>query len=93
MSAQPIFPNYIQMREKSRLPIRAWHVLRMMSVLTALALVVILVTRPQTGLLIMWGLAVPVLPLLWFVVPGIWRNICPWQQQIRHRACLILRGA
>src|SRR5262249_30186581 len=74
MTAIP-FPNYTQM--KQTLSIRAWHVLRVVSVLFALAVIVLLVVAPDTGLNLWWGFLVPGLPLLFFVAPGIWRNICP----------------
>ena len=32
---------------------------------------------PDAGLDLWWELLVPLLPLVWFVVPGLWRNVCP----------------
>jgi NADPH-dependent 2,4-dienoyl-CoA reductase/sulfur reductase-like enzyme/ferredoxin len=29
------------------------------------------------GLRIFWGIAIPMLPIFFFVAPGVWRNICP----------------
>jgi nitrite reductase (NADH) large subunit len=75
MSAPVAFPNYTQMR--SRVPVRAWQAIRVVSVAAALALAVLLVVRPAIGLFILWGLVVPVLPLVWFLAPGLWRNVCP----------------
>lgn len=76
MSSVPqVFPNYMQLR--SRVPIPVWHALRVISVGTVLGLCVILVMRPAIGLLLWWGLIVPSLPLLFFVAPGLWRNVCP----------------
>ncbi|MGD9890262.1 MAG: FAD-dependent oxidoreductase, partial [Dehalococcoidia bacterium] len=74
MTAIP-FPNYTQM--KQTLPIRAWHILRIVAVLSALALIVTLLVAPDTGLTIWWGFVVPALPLLFFAAPGFWRNVCP----------------
>jgi NADPH-dependent 2,4-dienoyl-CoA reductase/sulfur reductase-like enzyme/ferredoxin len=62
---------------KQVLPIRAWHLLRVASVLFALAVIVLLVAAPDAGLKLWWGFVVPVLPLMFFVIPGVWRNICP----------------
>jgi nitrite reductase (NADH) large subunit len=74
-TAAPAFPNYLQMRQP--LPARAWQALRAVSVLLALGLIVLLVVRPRLGLTIWWGFIVPALPLVWLVVPGLWRNLCP----------------
>ncbi|GAA3827199.1 FAD-dependent oxidoreductase [Nocardioides panacisoli] len=60
-----------------RIPVRAWRVVRVGSVAAYLALVVTLVVRPTTGLALFFGVVVPVLPILFFVAPGVWRNICP----------------
>ena len=32
---------------------------------------------PDTGLKVIWRVVIPLLPLLFFVAPGLWRNICP----------------
>lgn len=71
----PVFPNYLQM--KRRVPIAAWHVLRVVSVTAFLVLCVMLVLRPDGGLFVLWDIVVPSLPILFFVAPGLWRNICP----------------
>jgi len=70
-----VFPNYLQM--KRRVPIAAWHVLRVVSVTAFLVLCVMLVLRPDGGLFVLWDIVVPSLPILFFVAPGLWRNICP----------------
>jgi len=79
MSAEPlpIFPNYIQLRSRSRVPTRMWHAIRIGSVIIACALVATLFVAPQTGLFLFWRLLIPVLPLLFLIAPGLWRNICP----------------
>ncbi len=59
------------------LPQPIWYGLRLLSVGFAIGLAVILFTRPAVGLPIFWHLLVPLLPLLFFVAPGLWRNICP----------------
>ena len=33
--------------------------------------------RAEDGLRIVWGIGIPLLPILFFVAPGLWRNICP----------------
>ncbi len=69
------FPNYTEM--SVRVPQRVWYALRIAGVLTILTIIVLLFTLPEIGLLIFWGFAVPLLPLLFFLAPGVWRNVCP----------------
>ena len=69
------FPNYTQLG--ALLPLWAWQTLRVLSIGASLALAGLLWTRPALGETILWGLAVPLLPLVFFVAPGVWRNICP----------------
>lgn len=71
------FPNYLQIRETSKLPLEVWHGLRALSVLAVLSIATLLFVDPQRGLFLFWTLLVPVLPLVFFVAPGFWRNICP----------------
>lgn len=75
MSPVSAFPNYTQLPR--RVPLRVWHAVRVLSVAAALALVVVLVTAPRAGLFVFWGLLVPLLPLVFFLAPGLWRNVCP----------------
>ena len=77
MDSLPVFPNYMQLRERSRVPLKVWHVTRVGSVIAALGLVVTLLIQPAIGLRLFWGVLVPVLPLLFLLAPGLWRNICP----------------
>src|SRR4051812_5567845 len=75
MRIQPLFPNYMQMQP--RIPLAVWQALRVLTVSGALGLCIVLFFYPQFGLLLWWGLLVPSLPLIWFVAPGLWRNVCP----------------
>ncbi len=75
LSAPIAFPNYMQMRRE--LPIAFWHVLRVTSVILAISVGILLFIRPDIGLNIFWGIFIPVLPLVFFAAPGLWRNICP----------------
>jgi nitrite reductase (NADH) large subunit len=72
---QPLFPAYTEMR--SRIPMRAWHGIRIASVLAYLALCVGLWIRPAGGQFWFFKVIVPLLPILFFTAPGLWRNICP----------------
>ncbi|MFM2057356.1 MAG: hypothetical protein RLY71_1741 [Pseudomonadota bacterium] len=69
------FRNFTEL--DSYLPGWAWNVLRALSVLLALGMSALLIWQPDLGLTIWWGLAVPALPLVFLLTPGIWRNVCP----------------
>ena len=45
--------------------------------LAYLALCVALFIRPAGGLFAFFKVIVPLLPILFFTAPGLWRNICP----------------
>jgi nitrite reductase (NADH) large subunit len=72
---EPLFPAYTEMRR--RIPIRAWHAIRILSVLAYLALCVALWFRPAGGQFWFFKVIVPLLPITFFAAPGLWRNICP----------------
>jgi NADPH-dependent 2,4-dienoyl-CoA reductase/sulfur reductase-like enzyme/ferredoxin len=67
--------KYLQLRV--RRPASAWPVLRLVSVGLSIALCILLLRRPHTGLTIFWSFVVPILPLVFLVAPGLWRNVCP----------------
>jgi NADPH-dependent 2,4-dienoyl-CoA reductase/sulfur reductase-like enzyme/ferredoxin len=69
------FPSFTQI--PSRVPGAAWTALRVAMVASLLAVAALLAARPEAGLSILWGAAVPALPLLFLVAPGLWRNACP----------------
>lgn len=71
------FPNYLQLRKRLPLPPWIWDVGRVLSVSVLVGFAVLLVARPDTGLVLFWKTVVPVLPLVFFLVPGLWRNLCP----------------
>ncbi|MGP1665062.1 MAG: hypothetical protein ACTS5I_03925, partial [Rhodanobacter sp.] len=75
MTASQLFPNYKQI--PARVPRAVWHALRAVSVVFTLSLAYLLVVRPEVGLKIFWGVLVSLLPLVFFVAPGLWRNLCP----------------
>ena len=60
-----------------RVPIGVWRGVRVVSVASYLLLIVALLVWPTTGLTVFFGLVVPLLPVLFWVAPGIWRNVCP----------------
>lgn len=72
---QPAFRNYMELPR--RLPVAAWHAVRAVSVLAYVALVIGLFIRPAGALFAFFKIIVPLLPILFFVAPGLWRNLCP----------------
>lgn len=70
-----LFPNFTKMPR--RISISRWRWLRLAVFIVGLAEVGLLFASPDLGLDLFWGAAVPVLPLLFLVAPGVWRNICP----------------
>src|SRR5215213_7946419 len=77
LESLPIFPNYMQLRARSRLYAKLWPWMRAGSVIATLAVVTLLIVLPQAGLFVFWRLLIPILPLLFLIAPGLWRNICP----------------
>jgi nitrite reductase (NADH) large subunit len=72
---QPVFRNYTELPR--RLPISVWRAARVISVMAYVALVAGLFISPAGALFAFFQVIVPVLPILFFVAPGLWRNICP----------------
>jgi NADPH-dependent 2,4-dienoyl-CoA reductase/sulfur reductase-like enzyme/ferredoxin len=72
---RPAFPNYLQMR--TRVPLRAWLAARVVTLAAGVALCVVLVADPDAGLKVFWKVLVPLLPIVWLAMPGLWRNLCP----------------
>jgi NADPH-dependent 2,4-dienoyl-CoA reductase/sulfur reductase-like enzyme/ferredoxin len=73
--AKPVFQNYTELPRV--IPIRVWAYVRLLTVLLLLALCAFLFVKPKSGLMLFWGVVVPLLPLLYLIAPGVWRNICP----------------
>lgn len=73
--ATQFFRNYTQ--RQSRVPMALWWAARALALLTTLALMALLLLRPELGLAVFWGLAIPLLPALLVVAPGLWRQVCP----------------
>lgn len=70
-----LFSNYTQL--KPSLPLWFWQVLRVACLSLTLYIIYLLLYQPTLGLLIFWALLIPLLPLSFAVIPGLWRNICP----------------
>ncbi len=69
------FPNYTRL--PTYLPQGAWAGLRVAAVAAALGLAATLVLQPGLGLDLVWGLVIPLAPIVFLVAPGVWRNVCP----------------
>src|SRR5262245_41810267 len=70
-----VFPNYRQMSQ--HIPQPVWWALRLLTIGASLLLIGVAFIAPQTALFVFWHLIVPLLPIIFFVVPGLWRNVCP----------------
>jgi len=70
-----LFPSYTELPTK--VPLSVWQAIRAISIIAYLGVVVTLFVRPAAGLFIFFGVIVPLLPALFLVAPGLWRNICP----------------
>ncbi|WP_205528461.1 FAD-dependent oxidoreductase [Desertimonas flava] len=67
----------------SRVPRWLWPVARVVSLGAFVTLAVALFVRPVGGLFVLFGVIVPLLPVLFLGAPGFWRNVCPlatWNQ-------------
>jgi nitrite reductase (NADH) large subunit len=73
--AATAFPNYTQIPKG--VSIRTWWAIRIASITAALVVAGLLIASPDDGLFVMWKLVIPLLPLLFMVAPGVWRNLCP----------------
>jgi hypothetical protein len=59
----------------SRNPI--WAVLQIAMIGVGLTIVAALILVPKLGLHLLWDVLIPAAPLLFVLVPGFWRNVCP----------------
>lgn len=73
----PVVRERRYLRLSLPVPTRTRPVARVVSVALTLALVALLWHRPAVGLVVLWGLVIPLLPLWWYAAPGLWRNVCP----------------
>ena len=72
---QKQFPNFTQM--DAVLPLWVWNTLRVLTLTLTIFVIYSLFTQPELGLTLFWKLLIPLLPLSFAVIPGLWRNICP----------------
>jgi len=70
-----LFANYTQRPRQG--PDGLWLALRLVVLALALGEIALLFLKPALGLALFWTVAVPLLPGLWAVAPGLWRQVCP----------------
>ena len=74
VDAAKLFANYTQ--TPTVVPSSAWMALRGFTLAAALGLAGLLFVSPL-GTSVFWGLVVPLLPVVFVVAPGLWRQVCP----------------
>lgn len=74
-AATQFFRNYTQ--RQARAPLALWWAARFVALSAALALAALLILNPPLGLTLFWKLAIPLVPALLVIAPGLWRQVCP----------------
>jgi nitrite reductase (NADH) large subunit len=69
------FPSYLEL--PTRVPVPVWRVIQIISMASFFVLCGTLFLAPEAGLFTFWNVVVPLLPALFFLAPGVWRNVCP----------------
>jgi hypothetical protein len=85
-SSSSIYPTGVDgERQKAQFnssyPLPVQYILRAASVGSMAILVVVLVTlaiHPALGLKLVWSLIIPAAPLIFFLMPNVWTNLCPF---------------
>lgn len=70
-----LFPAFTEL--PSRIPLPVWQAARFLSITAYVALIITLFARPAGGLFVFFKIVVPLLPGLFLIAPGLWRNTCP----------------
>lgn len=57
----------------------AWDLLKTVAISTLVITITLCLSNQheQVGLLLVWKIYIPLLPLVFFFIPSVWRNICP----------------
>jgi hypothetical protein len=56
---------------------RAWKLFQIISWFGGLVLLALLFFIPDIALNIFWNMLIPLAPMIFLIIPGTWRNICP----------------
>jgi len=75
MATRNSFPNMMQMG--SRVPTRVWIAIRCFTMSLMLVYIVTAIFWPEWVLRVTWEMLVVLVPIMFFIAPGFWRNICP----------------
>jgi nitrite reductase (NADH) large subunit len=70
-----VFESYANV--PARVPTFIWIGLRALVLAIAAGLVFELFFAPDLGMKLFWGLAIPIIPALFVIAPGLWRQVCP----------------
>lgn len=70
-----LFANYTKI--EPIVPPGVWVTLRLSVLLITLGVAALLIADPASGLKLFWGLAIPVVPAVLVLAPGLWRQVCP----------------
>lgn len=54
-----------------------WRLAQTISLALGLGEVLLLLTVPSLGIHLLWNILIPLAPLVFMVIPGVWRNVCP----------------
>lgn len=69
------FPTFMDI--PARIPGWIWYLLRILVLGITSFMVWLLARQPELGLTVFWKLLIPLLPLVFAIAPGLWRNVCP----------------
>jgi len=58
-------------------PAWMWEAARVITLVNTLGLIALLWFKGEAGLKVFWGIAIPAVPFLLVVAPGLWRQVCP----------------
>lgn len=64
-------------RRARRVPPHLWAVARLVGVIAALGVSMVALCAPAIGLMLFWHTFVLLLPAVFLIAPGLWRNVCP----------------
>jgi NADPH-dependent 2,4-dienoyl-CoA reductase/sulfur reductase-like enzyme/ferredoxin len=65
------------MKTNKTIPQWIWQFMRLLVFATFVAIAIGLFKLPNKTLIIFWGILVPLLPIVFWIFPGLWRNVCP----------------
>lgn len=70
-----LFPAFTEL--PARVPLPVWQAVRVVSIAAYFTVIVLLFVRPAAGLFVFFKVIAPLLPGLFLIAPGLWRNVCP----------------